>query len=225
MSLTKISCVWTLELASQLFGAEPPTALYRVTSHPEDVQTTPTTLQTIQNERMKTYLALSSSDLLSIYTGHSSRRRSRSSLSSISISPPFSDTTTNEVDPSQESEDNPTPALLFPDSDEDPNPTAHDSFKGPDDSATSRRRRLRAAKLSRFFGVNYNDLSSTMALAAPKSRTTNGVDSGACAGVGVKVQERSWFWKRSDTGSPGRVGTHDVDMNDVIKLLRQMPRA
>jgi hypothetical protein len=202
----------------QLFGAEPPTSLYRMTSHLEDVPASPTT---VQRERMKTYLALSSSDLLSMYTVQSSRRLSGSSLSSFSTSPPFSDSTTNEVDPSQESEGSSTPALLFSNSDEDPNPTTHNPFEGPDDRATSRRRRLRAAKLSRFFGVDYNDLS--MAVTVPKSRSAS--DVGSVAPVGVKIQDRGWFWKRADTGSHNRVGARDADMNDAIKLLREMPRA
>lgn len=201
----------------QLFGAEPPTALYRMT---------PSTTQADQRERTKTYVAFSSSDLLSICTGRSSRRHSesRSTLSSISISSPFSDATTNEVDLSQESDGSPTLAHQFTHSDEDPNPTARNPFEESSDDMTSRRRRLRADKLARFFGVNYNDLSCSTAVAVPKSRIASDIESVVPAGVGVKIQERGWFWKRADAGSQSRIDAQDADMNDVIKLLRQMPR-
>ena len=221
----KPSCVWSLDLALQLFGTVPPAALYRMPSHLEDVPTTPTSVQSVQSERMKAYLALSPSDLVSIYSGRSSRRRSRSSLSSISISSPFSDATTNEADSSHESDGDPTPALLFSDSDDDLTPTAHIFTKGPDTNTTFRLRRRRAAKLSRFFGVGYNDLSSSMATAEPKRRTTSDEESVPPAEVGVKIQERGRFWNRPHSGSQYKVGTQDADMNDVITLLRQMPRA
>jgi hypothetical protein len=198
-----------------------------MTPYFEDVPTAPSTTQAVQRESMKTYVAFSSSDLLSICTGQSSRRhsKSRSTLSSISISSPFSDTTTNEVDLSQESDGSPSLAHQFTDSDEDSNPTAHNPFEESSDSTTSRRRQLRAAKLARFFGVNYDDLSCSTAVAVPKGRIASDIESVVPAGVGVKIQERGWFWKRPDAGSHSKIGAQDADMNDVIKLLRQMPRA
>ncbi|KAI0257489.1 hypothetical protein BJV78DRAFT_40307 [Lactifluus subvellereus] len=185
---------------AQVFGTVPPAALYRMPSHLEDIPATPTSVQSVQSERMKAYLTLSSSDLVSVYSGRSSRRRSRSSTSSISICFPPSDATTNEIDSSYESRGDPTPAPIFPDSDDDSNPIAHISTKGPDASATFRLRRWRAAKLSRFFGVDYNDLSSSIAMTVPRCRTAS-EESVPPAEVGVKIQDRGRFWNRPYSGS------------------------
>ena len=200
----------------QLFGVEPPIALYRVVSPFEDGPASP---NTITEERIKTYLALSSSDLLSVYTGRSS---AHSSLSSISIALPSSDSIGHEVD---ESDGDPTPTVPLINVNGDLNPFAQDSYDRLDDGATVtfRRRRLRAAKLSRFFGVAYSDLSIPTATA---TRTSGEVI--PSAEVGVTIQERGTrFWNRAEGAShrDRAAGAEEADMNDVIALLRQMPRA
>jgi len=188
-------------------------ALYRVVSPFEDGPASP---NTITEERIKTYLALSSSDLLSVYTGRSS---AHSSLSSISIALPSSDSIGHEVD---ESDGDPTPTIPLINVNGDLNPFAQDSYDRLDDGATVtfRRRRLRAAKLSRFFGVAYSDLSIPTATA---TRTSGEVI--PSAEVGVTIQERGRFWNRAEGGHRDRAGAEEADMNDVIALLRQMPRA
>lgn len=88
--------------------------------------------------------------------------------------------------------------------------------------ASFRRRRLRAAKLSRFFGVAYNDLSTIPIAAATGECQTSG-EWVPPAEVGVKIQERGRFWNRAEGGY--KDCTERADMNDAIALLRQMPRA
>lgn len=203
---------------AQLFGAEPPIALYKVTSPFEDEPTSP---NTIARERTESYFALSSTDPLS-------RHSSRSSLSSISesVAYPSSDSATHETDPSHESERDQTPAVPPLNPDVDVTPVSQDSSEPLplDDvsTATFRRRRLRAAKLSRFFGVTYNDISTPIAMSTPRHRTDG--EAMTPEEVGVKIQERGWFWNRTESNHT-RAGGKEADMNDVIALLRQMPRA
>jgi hypothetical protein len=129
------------------------------------------------------------------------------------------------ADPFQEpeSEQRPaTPAVQSQTSDDNPDSVqTQDPHERSDDNAmTFRRRRLQAAKLSRFFGIAYNDLANPMAGSRnqPKGRETPSAE------VGIKIQERGWFWGRSE-GGYSRSRAQDADMNDVIELLRQMPRA
>jgi hypothetical protein len=199
----------------QVFGVEPPIALYKAVSPFEDE---PASHNTITEERIKTYLALSSSDLLSVYTRRSS---THSSLSSISIAVPSPDSIGHEVD---ESDGDPTPTVPLINSNGDLNPFAQDSYDRLDDGSTVtfRRRRLRAAKLTRFFGVAYNDLSIPTATA---TRTSEEVIPISSREVGVTIQERGRFWNRAEGGHRERAGAEGADMNDVIALLRQMPRA
>jgi hypothetical protein len=202
----------------QLFGAEPPTALYRIASPSEDGPAPP---NTITDERIKTYLALSSNDVASVYSEcSSSKHLSHSSVSSISIAVPSSDSLAYEVDPSEGDQIQAVPLLDF---DGDLDSVAQDSHDHLDDNATAtfRRRRLRAAKLSRFFGVAYNDLSTPTSTATQQSESPREVLQSA--EVDVKIQERGRFWNRAEGGQ--NAGTGRADMNDVIALLRQMPRA
>jgi hypothetical protein len=203
-----------MNLGLQLFGAEPPVSLYRVTSPFEDEPTSP---NTIARERTESYFALSSTDPLS-------RHSSRSSLSSISVPYPSSDSVTHETDPSHESESDQTPAVTPLNPDVDVTPVSQDSSEPLDDVATAtfRKRRLRAAKLSRFFGVTYNDISTPIAMSTPRHRTDG--EAMTPEEVGVKIQERGWFWNRTESNHT-RAGGKEADMNDVIALLRQMPRA
>ncbi|KAI9512797.1 hypothetical protein F5148DRAFT_1339860 [Russula earlei] len=208
-------------VALQLFGAEPPMALYRVAS-PLEGRTA--SANTIESERMKAYLALSSSDVLSISSDHSSVHLSQSDASIVSISIATPKPPTHDVDPSQESEDDPTQSVFRSDPNDDSSPGPHDPYRPWDDATatTFRRRRLRAAKLTQFFGVAYNDLS------IPKVTPTSGHEADVemappTEEVGVKIQERGRFWNRAD--GPNKAGGHDADMSDVIALLRQMPRA
>ncbi|KAH9987128.1 hypothetical protein BJV74DRAFT_505778 [Russula compacta] len=85
---------------AQLFGAEPPIALHRAAS-PFDELVSP---NSIKGEKLKTYLALSLSDLLSIHSDRSSMQHSHSNLSSISISFPSSNSSAHETNSSQEPE-------------------------------------------------------------------------------------------------------------------------
>ena len=200
---------------------EPPTALYRIASASEDGPAPPTT---ITDERRKTYLALSSNDVASVYSGcSSSKHLSHSSISSISIAVPSSDSLAYEVDPLEESEGDQIQAVSLLDFDGDLDSVARDSYDHLDDNATAtfRRRRLRAAKLSRFFGVAYNDLSIPTSTATQQSDSPREVLQSA--EVDVKIQERGRFWNRAEGGQ--NAGTERADMNDVIALLRQMPRA
>jgi len=205
----------------QLFGIEPPTSLYRVTSPFEDEP--PASPSAIVEESIE-YLALPSSDLPSTYPDdRSSMHLSHVAISPISTSFASSGST---ADPFQEpeSEQRPaTPVVQSQPSDDDPDSVqTQDPHERSDDNdaMTFRRRRLQAAKLSRFFGIAYNDLANPMAGSRnkPKGRET------PSAGVGVKIQERGWFWGRTEGGF-NRARGQDADMNDVIALLRQMPRA
>jgi hypothetical protein len=147
---------------------------------------------------------------------------SHATISPISTSFAFSGST---ADPFQESENNEqrpaTPAVT---SDDDPDSVqSQDPHERSGDSATVtfRRRRLQAAKLSRFFGIAYNDLANPMA----GSRNQPEGGEIPSAEVGVKIQERGWFWGGRAEGGHSRAGAQEADMNDVIALLRQMPRA
>lgn len=153
----------------------------------------------------------------------SSMHLSHAAISPISTSFVSSGSAT---DPFQEpeSEQRPaTPAVQSQNSDDDPDPIpTQDLHERSDDNAmTFRRRRLQAAKLSRFFGIAYNDLANPMAGSRnqPKGREIPSAE------VGVKIQERGWFWGRTEGGYSRARAQQDADMNDVIALLRQMPRA
>jgi hypothetical protein len=192
--------------------------LYRIASPSEEG---PAPSSTITEERIKTYLALSSNDAPSVYSGcSSSKHLSQSSISSISIAVPSTDSLGYEIEPLIESE---TPAVPLLDLDDDLDSVVQDSHDRSDDSAnaTFRRRRLRAAKLSRFFGVAYNDLSIPTGTTTPERYPSR--EAAHSPEVDVEILERGWFWNRAEGGH--RTGVEQVDMNDVIALLRQMPRA
>jgi hypothetical protein len=147
---------------------------------------------------------------------------SNSNLSSISTSFPPT------ADPFQEPEIDQrpaTPVVQSQPSDDDPDSIpALDPYERSDDGATAsfRRRRLQAAKLSRFFGIDYNNLANPVAMATPRDQSEGRAVTPA--EVGVKIHERGWFWNRAE-GGYRRAGAQEADMNDVITLLRQMPRA
>lgn len=196
--------------------------MYRVTSPFEDEA--PASPSAIMEESIE-YLALPSSDLPSTYPDdRSSMHLSHTAISPISTSFVSSGST---ADPFQEteSEQRPTtPAVQsHQTSDDDPvSVQPQDPHDRSDDNAmTFRRRRLQAAKLSRFFGIAYNDLTNPMAGSRnqPRGRETPSAE------VGVKIQERGWFWGRTEGGYSRAARAQDADMNDVITLLRQMPRA
>ena len=209
-------CAWSSMWLSQVFGTVPPIALYSAPSQVEDV---PATSNTVQSERTKAYLTLSSGDLRSPNSGRSSRDQSHSSLSQASTvsflpsSPP-----NNDVEASREIET----SHPLSDPDEDPDSTAQGSRDRSEDCAAFRRRRLRAAKLSRFFGVTYNDLTGPIGAAVPGRRgNADGVNPRAAAEVDVRIDGPGWF---SDSYHSGE-GAQDANMSNVIALLRQMPRA
>ncbi|KAH8987150.1 hypothetical protein EDB83DRAFT_2484125 [Lactarius deliciosus] len=204
---------------TQVFGTEPPIASYRTPSCVEDA---PTTSNAIQIERTKTYLALSSGDLRSPNSQRSLRHRSYSSLSSAdSIFPPSPHPTMNGVE--VECDPISPRSLSGPDND----PEAQCSHDPSEDGEAFRRRRLRAAKLSRFFGVTYNDLTGPIGMAV-QGRQDNGEEvispQTQAAEVGVRIDGPGWFWNRADSNH-GSEGAQDADMNAAIALLRQMPRA
>lgn len=184
---------------------------------PSRVEDEPATSDAIQRERAKAYLALSSGDFCSVNSERSSRRRSHSSLSrastvSISYSSP-----NNDIEASRDIESDQTSTHVVFDHDDDPDSTAQGSRDPPEDSAAFRRRRLRAAKLSRFFGVTYNDLirQNDRDRANPHPQD---------ADVDVRIDGPGWFWN-GDSNHISEGGAPDANMNDVIALLRQMPRA
>ena len=207
----------------QVFGTEPPISSYRVPPLFEDEP--PASPSAITGESIE-YLALPPSDLPSIYPDD--RFFSHATISPISTSFASSGSTTDpfQEHPFQEpeSEQRPaTPAVQSQTSDDDPDVVqTQDLHERSDDNATVtfRRRRLQAAKLSRFFGIAYNDL------ARPMAGSRNQPEGGETrpAEVGVKIHERGWFWGRTE-GGHSRARAQDADMNDVIALLRQMPRA
>ena len=194
--------------------------MYRVTSPVEDEP--PASPSAIMEESIE-YLALPSSGLPFMYPDNrSSMQLSHAAISPISTSFASSSST---ADPFQEPEieQRPaTPAVQCQTSDDDPDsvPTQDPQERSDDNAMTFRRRRLQAAKLSRFFGIAYNDLTNPMAGSRnqPKGREMPSAE------VGVKIQERGWFWGRTE-GGYSRARQQDADMNDVITLLRQMPRA
>jgi hypothetical protein len=206
----------------QVFGTEPPISLYRVTSPFEDESPAPPSA--ITGESIE-YLALPSSDPLPLSPIYpDDRSLSHAAISPISTSFASSGST---ADPFQESESEQrpaTPVVQSRTSDGDPDSIQmQDPHERSDDNAmTFRRRRLQAAKLSRFFGIAYNDLTNPMGGSRnqPKRREIPSEE------VGVKIQERGWFWGRTEGGyGKASLRAQDADMNDVIALLRQMPRA
>lgn len=216
---TPLFCL-VINVALQVFGTVPPIALYSVPSQVEDA---PATSDTVQSERTKAYLTLSSGDLRFPNSGRSSRHRSHSTLSqasAVSISLPSPN---NDVEASREIENDQTPSHPLSDPDEDPDSTAQASHDRSEDVAF-RRRRLRAAKLSRFFGVTYNDLTGPIDVATPGRDDADGVNPRVgVAEVDVRIDGPGWF-SNPHSNHSGE-GAHDVHMNDVIALLRQMPRA
>jgi hypothetical protein len=181
----------------------------------------PASPSVITGERIKTYLALSSSDLSSI-SDCSSVHFSLSNVSSISTSFPSTGST---VDPFQESESDQKPTTPVQHTPDDDPVSVNDPCEQSDDGTTTtfRRRRLQAAKLSRFFGITYNDLANPVAMATQPDRREV-PPAKPSAEVGVKIHERGGFWSRTEGGDGGE-GAQEADMNDVIALLRQMPRA
>jgi hypothetical protein len=82
---------------------------------------------------------------------------------------------------------------------------------------TFNERRRRAAKLSRFFGVTYQDLSSSFPeISRPSTRgIASPVLQTSTVAVDVKVIERSRFWG-------DRVSMRDAELTDVIGHLREL---
>lgn len=211
-------------MSCQLFGTEPPISLYRAPPLFEDEEAE--ALSATTGESIE-YVALPSSDMTSlpsIYPDERSVMRfSHATISPISTS--FASSAFTTADPFQEPENEEqrpeTPAVQT--SDDDPDfVQSQDPHERSGDSATVtfRRRRLQAAKLSRFFGIAYNDLANRM---AGSKNQAEGREMHS-AEVGVKIQERGGFWGRSE-GGYSTATAQEADMNDVIALLRQMPRA
>ncbi|KAA1468678.1 hypothetical protein DENSPDRAFT_878324 [Dentipellis sp. KUC8613] len=216
----------------QLFGSEPPPALYQVsTTHVE----TPTESQ--NRDSIVTILSVThSKDLLSTQTAREAKHRSYSSISSISSDP---SSYSSHVPPVQANKgrksesDQPRPSsprpFMPPQESSAPDSPRTSLAADVEDLAAFRQRRLRAAKLSRFFGVNYNALSQSgldsqplapmpprpSAIADTPNRPTS-----PNADVDVRIDEPGRFWTLMD----GR-DNKSADMNDVIGRLRQMRAA
>lgn len=202
-SLAKHATAQSLNVASQVFGTLPPIGLY---CSPSRVEDEPSASDTVQRERERAYLALSSGNFCSVNSERSSRRGSHSSLSgasTVSIS-------NNDVEASRESTSDRTTSHIMFDHEDDPDLTAQGSRDRPEESLAFRRRRLRAAKLSRFFGVTYNDLIR---------QNDRGRANPQYADVDVRIDGPGRFWN----GDSNQIS--EGGMNDVIALLRQMPRA
>ncbi len=84
--------------------------------------------------------------------------------------------------------------------------------------AAFRRRRLRAAKLSRFFGVKYNELTGKTGTGGEAEAEAEAEAGQVDVSVSVRIDGPGRNWNHRDSNS-------GEDMNDVIALLRQMPRA
>jgi hypothetical protein len=89
--------------------------------------------------------------------------------------------------------------------------------KSVDTTAVFRERRLRAAKLSRFFGVEYQDITSalvTTEASSPDKTSTPPLTDVCGSAVDVKVSAPARFWGLAE----GR--TKDAEVVDVIDKLR-----
>lgn len=192
---------------TQVFGTEPPSSLFQITNL-DDVSITPV------EESMQDSLA----NILSLPPLPPSSLRSRSSSRTSFVV-------------TDDHEDNKTDV---PKSDQPPSIRRSESGQlspePPTLSFTTRRRR--AAKLARFFGVGYHDLSESMwlpitaSIAPPPSEVaelrpsppvTPALPPSPMA-VDVKMSGPARFWGMMD----GRRSMKDANMDDVIGRLREM---
>ncbi|KAI0068461.1 hypothetical protein BV25DRAFT_1987236 [Artomyces pyxidatus] len=218
---------------AQLFGSDPPPALYHVSAHVEQLPRTPDD----RRDSIATLISVSSNDILPLPSPRPSRHRSHSSMSSVATEPPSpaplpprphsSKGRKSESDQPRASPNPPPFAELVKAVNADvSSPRASHEVE---DSAAFRQRRLRAAKLSRFFGVAYTDLTHSLAvdpIASPMRRSADSAMQPSSPvqtqEVDVRIQERTGFWGRADERAVER---QEADMNDVIAKLRQMRAA
>ena len=201
-----------------MFGSEPPQALY-VSSFVEKRLSGATI-----------YSISSSADLLSVQNPATRAAKHRSISSVSTTSEPTSPiATTHDIPPMKGHKRIPsTPAAPFTDAlANDPHVEEDDTFADKEPTEVFRQRRMRAAKLSRFFGVDLHDLSQSLESTPPAPRpsaATASVEpilpkmpqrSSSPDGVDVRIQAPGKFWSRHDH-------RREVDMNDVINRLREM---
>jgi len=194
---------------AQVFGSEPPPNLF-VFNKKEDEEEDSSEVVEANRQSIATLLALSSVDPLSPLP---SRLRVDSIMS---IDPSISMEGMEELGPLPSE---PFSGLARSTSLAQP-ASSHSHIsrsKSVDTSAVFRERRLRAAKLSRFFGVEYQDISSALVTTEAPSldKPSNPPPSAECnSAVDVKVSAPARFWGLSE----GR--TKDAEVADVIGKLR-----
>ncbi|THH20218.1 hypothetical protein EW146_g1083 [Bondarzewia mesenterica] len=224
---------------AQVFGTEPPPSLYQIPTGTADAPPTPNP----QRESIATLLSLPSNEPLLSPTPHLTKRLSSSSISSVSSEPsmrtsiidtPSLRSRKSESDYArQDARPPPTPPPFSQIFRVEPAQPAASLRRAPTDAennATFRQRRMRAAKLSRFFGVAYHDLSESLNADPPPpplhsafSRVEDAMEPPTVTklpAVEVDVKfEPGRFWALMD----GRHhNVREPDMNDVIGKLRQM---
>lgn len=213
-----------------MFGADPPPELYQFSSSAE----VPPEPVDVPSRNSAALLSLPPFDMLSAQpsTPRKSRHRSHSSMSSIYSQPSMLSGDLESVDPSQTVSSRPPPT---------PPPFSAYSMQPPplpiaesqphaaldlENSSDFRQRRLRAAKLSRFFGVTYQDISSfdqpgahtpRPSVVAPQPVPFDAPSSPI--DVDVRIAEPNRFWARVERRETMR---EPVDMGAVIHKLRTM---
>ncbi|TFY81537.1 hypothetical protein EWM64_g2471 [Hericium alpestre] len=212
---------------AKMFGSDPPPDLYQVsTARTESPPPLPP--DGLNRDSLVTILSVSRSEFLAV----SPLDAKRHSVSTISSTPSFS---SPEPSPAPVKEVfAPQPKNWMTDHDQD-RPFAPPPIPALARASTAsaqpgsldvafRQRRLRAAKLSRFFGVDYNDLSQSgiaePSLPARPSMVTvppTRPDSPR-QDVDVRVNQSGRFWALLD----GHDTLQTAEINDVIGKLRQM---
>lgn len=197
-----------------MFGSEPPQALY-VSSFVEKRLSSATI-----------YSISSTTDRLTVQNPATRAARHRSLSNASTTSEPTSPiATAHDIPPMKSHRRTPsTPAAPFADAlASDLHGEESDIFSDKEPTEVFRQRRLRAAKLSRFFGVDLHDLTQSLeptpppVAAAPAEPIPQKLPerSPSPDAVDVRIQTPSKFWSRHDQ-------RREVDMNDVINRLREM---
>lgn len=215
---------------AQLFGTEPPPSLYHIPSSANESSQS----VDIHPESLALRITPSLSELSStthLHTVH--RHSSSSSVSSISSEP--STPTPRKDSPSlrsrkSESDHPPTPPPFSQIARAEISKSPLRIQSDMANTSAFRQRRLRAAKLSRFFGVAYHDISETLSADPPPTPYSPSMPRIApeeppkMSNIAVNVKiEPGGFWGALMDGR--RQNIHGADMNDVIDKLRQMRSA
>jgi hypothetical protein len=203
---------------AQMFGSEPPPGLFLVDKN-DDEEEKEEILSEENRRSIATLLSLSSVDLSSITP---TRVRVDSTASVGTAEEP-----TESAEYPQETTSNPAALPPFANLVHSVSglQTTSPAISSPGISlepvASFRERRRRAAKLSRFFGVGYQDLTSSLGVQDPPvvSKITHirsdSIEEENVA-VDVRVTGRGRFWGLSD----GQRNLQNADVVDVIDKLR-----